>query len=176
MQELRTAADLVARDLRRAGYWAGSASGVRRGDDDVVVANPYSAVGPTSAASDTVTLRYSRDAVENDAVDSNEVFGFRLRSGALEMQLGAANWQALTDPGTLVVTAFSVEPRSEEVSLAAFCAVPCAAGSTTCPPRQQVRSLAFALSARSATDARTTRTIRGSARLRNDAVVGACEV
>ena len=29
MQDLRSTAELVARDLRRAGYWAASASGVR---------------------------------------------------------------------------------------------------------------------------------------------------
>ena len=35
---------------------------------------------------------------ENGIVDSNERFGFRLRNGAIEMQLGDGNWQALTDP------------------------------------------------------------------------------
>ena len=33
MQELRATAGLVARDLRRAGYWVAAASGVR-GDED----------------------------------------------------------------------------------------------------------------------------------------------
>ena len=42
----------------------------------------------------------------------NEQFGFRLRNGALEMQLGAGNWQALTDSGTVTVTAFSATPST----------------------------------------------------------------
>lgn len=175
MQDLRTAADIVSRDLRRAGYWAAAASGVRSDDGAVVVANPYSLVAPASAAADGVVFRYSRDAAENNAVDSNEHFGFRLRAGAVDMQLGEANWQALTDSASLIVTAFAVEPRSDEVSLARFCAVPCAGASTSCPPRQLVRSVAFSLSARSAVDASVIRTVRGSARLRNDPVVGSCE-
>ena len=40
MQELRAAAELIARDLRRAGHWAAAASGVRRGDEPVAV-NPH---------------------------------------------------------------------------------------------------------------------------------------
>ena len=175
MQDLRTAADIVARDLRRAGYWASAASGVRSDDGSAVLANPYAAITPDAAASDAVRFRYSRDASENGVVDSNEEFGFRLRNGALELQLGDSNWQALTDPATLTVTTFSVEPRSEETSLARFCAEPCAVGSTICPPRQQVKSFTVAISGRSAVDANVTRSVQGSVRLRNVPVVGSCE-
>ena len=175
MQDLRTAADIVSRDLRRAGYWAGSASGVRGDDGSAVVANPYALVTPESAASDAVRLSFSRDASENGVVDGNERFGFRLRNGAIELQLGDGNWQALTDPATLTVTAFEVTPRTEETSLASFCAEPCAAGSTTCPPRQQVRSFAVAIAARAVADANVQRSVVAGARLRNVSVVGSCE-
>lgn len=175
MQDLRTAADIVSRDLRRAGYWASSASGVRSDDGSAVVANPYAAVTPDAAASDAVRLSFSRDASENGVVDGNERFGFRLRNGTIELQLGDSNWQALTDPATLTVTAFAVEPRTEETSLARFCAEPCAAGSTACPPRQQVRSFAVAISGRSASDANVRRSVQSAVRLRNVSVVGSCE-
>ncbi len=167
--------DLVSRDLRRSGYWAAEASGVRNDDGSAVVANPYAAVTPEAAASDAVRLSFSRDASENDVVDSNEQFGFRLRNGAIELQLGDSNWQALTDPATLVVTTFSVEPHVEETSLAPFCAEPCAAGSTWCPPRQQVRSYAIAIAGRSVLDANVRRSVQSAVRLRNLAVVGSCE-
>ena len=91
---------------------------------------------------------------ENGSLDGNERFGFRLRNGAIELQLGDGNWQALTDPATLTVTAFEVAPRTEEPSLERFCAGPCAAGSTTCPPRQQVRSFAVAIDAQAVADPR----------------------
>ena len=119
-------------------------------------------------------LAYSRDAVENNVVDDNETFGFRVRSGVLEMQLGSGNWQALTDSGTLLVTAFTIEPHVEEVSLDSFCDLPCAAGSVVCPPRVQVRSFAVELSARAVSDSAVARSVRSSARVRNDALVGQC--
>lgn len=175
MQDLRTAADIVSRDLRRAGYWAASASGVRGDDGSAMVANPYAAVTPENAASDAASLSFSRDASENGMVDSNEQFGFRLRNGAIELQLGESNWQALTDPATLAVTTFSVEPRTEETSLARFCAEPCAAGSTTCPPRQQIKSFAVAISGRSTLDRSVRRSVQSAVRLRNVSVIGSCE-
>ncbi len=89
MQDLRTAADLVARDLRRAGYWASAFDGVGLAGAAPVASNPYVALAPSAAASDAVSFGYSRDATENGLVDSNEQFGFRLRNAALEIQLGA---------------------------------------------------------------------------------------
>ncbi len=175
MQDLGSAADIVSRDLRRAGYWAAAASGVRSDDGSPVVVNPYAAVTPDAGASDAVRLSFSRDASENDVVDSNEQFGFRLRNSAVELQLGDGNWQALTDPATLAVTTFSVEPHVEETSLAAFCAGPCSAGSTTCPPRQQMRSYAISIAGRSVLDANVRRGVQSAVRLRNVTVVGSCE-
>lgn len=177
MQDLRTAADVIARDLRRAGYWGSAAAGVWSTGANSVQANPYAAVAPSTAASDTVSFRYSRDATENNNIDTNEQFGFRLRNGVIELQLGAGNWQALTDAGTLTVTAFSVTPTVQDVSLASSCTLPCPAGSSaTCPPRQEVRSLDVLISARAANDASVTRSVRSSVRVRNDPLVGACPV
>ena len=174
MQDLRTAADIIARDLRRAGYWASAFEGVSVGGVPAVGVNPYAAIAPSGAASDSVSFSYSRDAVENDLVDSNEQFGFRLRNGALEMLLGATNWQALTDAGTLVVTAFRVTPTVQQVDLGAGCPSACPPGSTTCPPRMSVRSVAVEISGRSATDGAVVRTVRSSVRLRSDPVIGSC--
>ncbi|MDO9316463.1 MAG: hypothetical protein Q7T97_18165, partial [Burkholderiaceae bacterium] len=48
MQDLRTATDLIARDLRRAGYWGDAAAGVWPRDSapgaGSVASNPYSAM------------------------------------------------------------------------------------------------------------------------------------
>jgi prepilin peptidase dependent protein B len=174
MQDLRGAAELVGRDLRRAGHWAAAASGVRRGDEAVAV-NPHAEIAPASAAAAVVALSFSTGAGDAPGVDDSERFGFRLRNGAIEIQLGARNWQALSDPGTVVVTSFNVVPRVDEADLATFCAKPCAAGSTTCPPRQQIRSYAISVSGRSALDPLVSRELRSAVRVRNDVVVGSCE-
>jgi len=165
-QDLRTAVDLITRDLRRSGYFGGAA--------DTSLANPYAAVVPGSAASDAVGVRYSMDASENDGVDGNEQFGFRLRAGVIELQLGAGNWQALTDANTLTITRFDITPDLQTISLAAFCPRACAAGDAACPPHQQVLSYSVDVSARLVGDAAVNRSLRSTVRLRNDALVGAC--
>ena len=174
LQDLRTATDVISRDLRRAGYWGAATEGVWTVGATAVAANPYVAVAPGTGASDAVSFRYSRDATENNAVDTNEQFGFRLRNRVIEMQLGAGNWQALTDAGTLDVTEFSVTPAVQEIVLGAYCTQACPVGSPTCPPRQQVRSLALVVTGRSTADPTVVRSLRSTIRLRNDAVSGAC--
>ena len=176
MQDLRTAADLVTRDLRRAGHWGAAVDGVWATGTGTgsVAANPYAAVAPATAASDAARFSYSRDTAENGTVDSNEQFGFRLRTGVIEIQLGAGNWQALTDAGTLTITQFSVTPSVQTVSLAGFCSTPCPPGAAACPPQQQVRRLALVITGRLVADAAVVRSVRSAVRLRNDAVVGAC--
>ena len=174
MQDLRSAADVITRDLRRAGYWAGATDGISVNGAAPAGVNPYLALAPDRAASDAVSFRYSRSATESGAVGTSEQFGYRLRAGTIEMQLGAGNWQALTDAGTLRVTEFSVTPTVQDISLQGFCAGACPRGSSTCPPHQQVRSLALSITAHLASDAGVTRSIRSDVRLRNDPVIGAC--
>lgn len=169
VQDLRSAADMVTRGARRAGYWADAAAGVAHGAS-APAANPYVAVTTAPA---TLGYAFSRDAVENHTLDPNEAYGFRLNKGVIEMRLGG-KWQALTDAGTLVVTAFDILPTVQERALGGLCLSACAAGSTTCPPRHQVRSLAVRISARSVADAKVLRSIASHVRLRNDAIVGAC--
>jgi prepilin peptidase dependent protein B len=174
MQDLRTTADVITRDLRRAGHWGAAAEGVWSADATSVAVNPYTALTPAAAAADTASFRYSRDTTENHAVDSNEQFGFRLHHGAIEMQLGAGNWQAMTDAGTLTITELRITPTVHRIDLASFCAAPCPPASTTCPPRQELRSFTLTVGGRLVTDAAVTRSVRSTARLRNDAVVGSC--
>lgn len=169
--ELDAAAELVARDLRRAGHWAAAASGVRGSGFETPLANPHADIATTENA---VQLGFSRDATERTGADAAEHFGFRLRNGAIEIQLGAGNWQALSDAGVLVVTGFSVTPHVDEVSLAEFCEEACPAGSSVCPPRQLRRSYDIALDARSSSDASVLRSVRQRVRNRNDAVIGRC--
>jgi prepilin peptidase dependent protein B len=174
MQDLRTAADLVARDLRRAGHWGDAGAGVWSAPS-APRANPYAALAPASAASDAASYAYSRDTTENNTLDANEQFGLRLRNGAIELQLGAGNWQALTDATLLTITALQINPVFEDaIDLGALCNRPCAEADANCPPRQQVRSLTVRIAGRAVSDARVSRSLEARVRLRNDAIVGAC--
>lgn len=173
MQDLRTATDVIARDLRRSGFWAAATDGIWPAAAGIAT-NPYAVLAPSDAASDAVSFQYSRDESENNVVDGNEKFGFRLHNHVIEMQLGVANWQALTDAETLVITGFRVTPTVQEIDLSNYCPQACPASSTTCPPRQQVRSFAVVLTGHAINDARVTRSLRSNVRVRNDALSGAC--
>ena len=175
MQDLRATTDLIARDLRRAGYWSNASAGVWprgsvSGSSNVAI-NPYTTVAVDGAA---ITYRFSRDAVENERVDDNEQFGYRLRGGALEMQLGAGHWQSMTDIGSMKVTRLDISPTERVVDLGDSCQVPCPALGASCPPRLHVRSVTVTVSARGTTDTTVERTLRTSVRLRNDEITGRC--
>jgi prepilin peptidase dependent protein B len=180
MQDLRSTTSLIARDLRRAGHWADSGAGVWLRDspppDRTVAANPYAAIDTTSAPAGALTLRYSRDSIENHSVDSNEQFGFRLRNQVIEMRLGSSSWQAMTDASLMKVTALEFTPSETVIDLGALCSADCAEGDAACPPRQKLRSVIVTVTARSAADAGAVRTARAEVRLRNDEITGRCPV
>jgi len=165
MQDLRTASDLVAHDLRRAGYWNHAGDGVWHAAGSPLQANPYTALNVSDEAT---SFSYARS--EADSHD----FAYRLRDGVIEMRIGNGNWQAMTDGNTLRVASFSIAPHAQDIVLDGFCAQPCAAGSNTCPLRQQLRSFAVRIEAKAATNAEVSRTVQATVRLRNDALSGAC--
>jgi len=165
MQDLRTASDLVAHDLRRAGYWNHAGDSVWHAAGGPVPANPYDTLNVSDEAT---SFSYAR----SDA-DSHD-FAYRLHDGVIEMRIGNGNWQAMTDSSTLRVASFSITPHAQDIVLDGFCARPCAAGSSTCPPRQQLRSFAVRIEAKAATNANVSRTVQATVRLRNDALSGAC--
>ena len=169
-QDLRSASDLVARQTRRAGHWGAAATLGLWSASANALPNPYAALTLDAAASDTIALRCSQDATENNAVDGNEQVGFRLRNGALEAQLGERNWQALTDSSTLVVTQLRFEPRVQSVALEPVCV--CFAGASCTAPQARIRSVDIEISGRAANDASVQRTVRSTVRLRNDAISG----
>lgn len=171
-QDLRAAADIVARDLRRSGYWGAAETGVWHAGAVAVSTNPYTALTPASGAASEVRFDYSRGA-ENDLVDVTDQAGFRLNNGAIQMRVGGA-WQPLTDDKALRVTAFQVTLTTRQVPLA--CLKPCPIGAANCPPSQTVRDATVLINGQAANDATIQRSVRTNVRLRNDIVVGACPV
>ena len=176
-QDLRATADLVSRDLRRAGFWwnaqrrtvAGAAAAAGPLD------NPYTVVLPADKGevAQAVTYQYAHpNKIDDNLVNDDERLGYRLRSGVIETQLGAGNWQALTDVGALKITQFDITADTQDVPLA--CHLACSPGGTTCPPVQTVRSYTIDIAGQAVSDAAVKRSVRSHVRLRNDTVVGEC--
>ena len=179
-QDLRATADIITRELRRAGHWAKARDGVAQPAN----ANPYGGVtmadgtafanGVTSPGG--VLLSYARsgnEAAENNAIDSAERLGFRLNNGVIQTQLGEDNWQALTDANTLTVRTFNLTMNVQPVLLE--CAKPCPGGGNACWPQLRVRDIVIDITGEAAHDSSVSRSLSSTVRLRNDAVVaGTC--
>jgi prepilin peptidase dependent protein B len=199
-QDLRSAADLVTRDLRRAGFWQNALGGTFAGGaSSVTTVNPYATVSAIAVAAagidpaaSQVTYSFSRDTTENNALDNNEQFGFRLSGGALQMQLGSGNWQPVTDPALVQITAFSIEQTATPFDSRSSCARPCctsadvAAAVPACPsassvtltsgncPTVLIRQYDITITGRSLSDAMVTRSLQTRVRVRNDSPQGTC--
>lgn len=188
-QDMRAAADLVARDLRRAGYWGNATAGViTTNAAPVAASSPYASVSPAaSAASSTTTYTYSQGTEDNAINPTTENFGFKLNSGALQYLQGG-DWQTITDPSTLTVTNFTVTPVHRCVALQQYCTGgssstcgACTVDASGCPtaacatcPFIKVRSYNIALQGTSTTDASVTRSIQETVRVRNEELLGSC--
>jgi prepilin peptidase dependent protein B len=173
-QDLRAAADLVARDLRRASFWDNALSGtVAVGVGGATSPNPYRSV--STPAGDTIEYGFSRDVTENNALDVNEHFGFRLEDGALKMQTAEDSWQTVTDPQVISITAFSVTPVTTTLPLGHLCTKGCPVGTPNCPTTT-VRRFDIVLRGRAVADSQVVRELQSTVRMRNDRLEGQCPV
>ena len=191
-QDLRAATDLIARDLRRAGYWRNAHLQLTQGTD-----NLYSPVAHVSATE--VTYKYAKD--NNNTVESAERFGIKrdvdnaTGRGVLELQVASGNWQQITDPLTVDIpsTGLVIAPVSPVRIADLWDACPCL-GELTCNdvdfvqdpvtlvkgvyfdtrPRLEIRQYTITVRGQSVAPPTITRQITETVRVRNDAVSGTC--
>ncbi|WP_325422288.1 PilW family protein [Aquabacterium sp.] len=170
-QDLRNAADLLTRDLRRAGYWGNAVSGTQAiGVSSVTLKNPYRAV---QLASNEIGYGFSREATtDNDVLDATEQFGFRLQDEALQMQTNGG-WADVTDKNAVRVKTLVITPTVTTISLGDTCSTVCTVGTPNCPT-VTVRSYAVHIAGESVLDAQIQRNLRSTVRVRNDEVSGSC--
>ena len=169
-QDLRASADVITRDLRRAGAWTDTARTGLWSATAAPASNPYTAATPASGVTASqVTYGYFRPA------SSSTAYGFRLSSGKLQTLL-AGNWLDLTDVRVMTVTAFSVTARdgpAQQTPCAKLCpGLP--APATACWPAVTVRDFVIDITAQSVADPAVQRSLSTSVRVRNDVITGAC--
>jgi prepilin peptidase dependent protein B len=172
-QDLRAAADLIARDIRRSGYWGEAERSVWHATAASVDSNPYTPLQGIAAGmpASGVQFWYSRGAEDNVLVDASEHSGFRLQGGVIQMYTGGA-WQALTDGTTLRITNFQLLLNSRDIALSCF--TECPGGGTACLPKQTVRDVTVVIEGAAVHDATVRRGAQSNSRLRNDVIQGAC--
>ncbi len=162
--DLRVAADLLARDLRRAGHW--KASTVSNAAE-----NPHGAISLEDASPEGTFhgVRYSFDRPDNNAPLAA---AFAQTGNKLTLELGGSGRQELTDPNVVRITHLAITPTDTHISLASLCPQSCAA-TDTCPSLA-LRRYDIELRAQAATDPSLEREVRTSVHVRNDEWSGAC--
>lgn len=163
-QDLRAAADIITRELRRAGHWENAATVVWKPGAAAAI-NPHRTVWPASAPAGEVGFEYYRRPAEEGP------FGFKKEGSVLKTRLGAGGWQELTDSNTLRITRFSVEPvPAPPVSSRLVCPKPCPDGTESCWPTLTVREYQVEIEGEAVSDPAVKRSLRTVVRLRNDLV------
>ena len=185
-QDLRSAMDVVTRDLRRAGHWQGATAATwAEGAPAQPASNAYrsfynsacnaptlgaSAPSPAASAGHVCyAVAQDGDNTVNEATRA-ELYGFHLSGGVLYAVLNGSAQQPLTDPGTITITRFVVSPSSQVISMASSCRVTCTANC----PRVIVRAFEVVLQGTSPSDPLMQRQLRSSVRVRNDYHDGQC--
>lgn len=177
-QDLRATMDIVTRQLRRAG--AGAPPNVEAGIAATPVAggasNPFGSIAVVGSPATETTFSFYFDAAQQGP------YGFKLEGGIVKTlmpRVTAAGgvWQELTDPNTVVVTAFSITPRtvtSTELPCPKLCAQNLAVDPLDerkyCWPKLIVRSYIVDIQARAKSDPAVRRALRNDVRVRNDLV------
>lgn len=195
-QDLRTAADMLQQDLRRAGFRGLTELGVWAPPSAVgtaaelpamaASANPYSAVdreeSPTGLTFTYMYARYSGGGLygANTPRDA-EHFGFKWDKSNKTLYLmvgmidGRPNWQPITDPDTVRITDFDIDFISPQMTgVGDFCDKECGTATTPACPVHEVRQVKFTIVGEARHDSNVKRTLSGVERLRADSISGAC--
>ena len=170
-QQLQVALDLMANDIRRAGYWGNASSDIGTGANN----NPFMVTGSTDitvSGGNCILFTYDRSGNGSLATISSasddERYGFRLSNQTLQARPpgatfacnAAANaWENLTDSTVVQITNLSFTLSSVSVP----------AGATT--DMMLVRSVAISITGRLVSDTSVTKTLTEQVRIRNDKFV-----
>ncbi len=166
-QDLRTTADVIVREARRAGYTGEAEKSVA----NVLMAEPvlnsrYGKLDLTAGQSGSITYDYKRPD------NAPGPYGYKLEAGVIKSNLPNAGWQELTDKNILAVDAFTISLKSSTPIVLA-CAKDCppagvGQSADWCWPTLTVRDLTITITGHSVIDPAVTRTVLSRVRLRND--------
>lgn len=176
-QDLRAAADLIARDLRRAGYWEGAMQGAVPNAAGATVANPYRSVTP---ATNAIGYAYAKPGTTCATTPpcGDQSFALQVAENALRLQWNATTVQPVTDSNVMTVSLPDgvVDDSPTSISLGASCSTPCTTATYANCPTTSVRHYTFRLVGTSPATSKDVirRELTTSVRVRNDRIEGNC--
>lgn len=170
-QQLNIAMNMMARDISRAGYWANATSDIGSASNN----NPFMAANTditVNAGGNCILFTYDHDAngalaAISSAID-DERYGFRLNNQTLQARppgatfdcnAASSNWENVTDPGFISVTALSFTLNTSTV--------------VTGPGTKGItfRSVTINLTGQLTSDSTVTKTITRTVKVRNDKLI-----
>lgn len=176
LQDLRATADIVSRELRRAGAQLAPESVVWTSEDHVGVDPGLqdNIFVTTAGGTQTISFRYGRSGTTGGAL------GFRSGSGKISTRMPAlaGTFQDLTDTRTMTINSMDItsqlalEPTPDAPEPQGIpCPKLCAGGKTDCWPRMRVRQYTLDITGTSTLDPTVTRTLSTTVRVRADEFV-----
>ena len=163
-QQLQSTLELMANDIRRAGYWGNARNDVGSATNN----NPFVATGADLTISGSCIL-FTYDQNNNGTLPSisssvdDERYGYMLTNGAVQARppggtfaCNATDWENITDPNVINITALSFTQTTKTVTTG-----PATRGLT-------MRSVDISISGRLVSDTTVTKTMTMHVRLRND--------
>lgn len=178
-QDLRTAMDVIVRDIRRSGY-SFHADVLQPVGAPLVTPIGYKPAGVMDGSnvllytySSVTTPADNKTADPGNPADAPDFKGFILEDETIKVQLGLGNFQALTDRGVVEI----LELTATQVQSPAI-ALPTCSGPGPCPvsvtgcgnPRVVTRYIDLKIVGKAVHDPRVKRTLTTRVRVRNDEV------
>jgi prepilin peptidase dependent protein B len=169
-EQLQSAMQMMAGEIRRAGYWSNANSDVATNQNN----NPFMASGLDISVPSSSCILFSYDRDKNNSLPSisssydDERYGFRLNGGAIQTRppgaafdctAAASAWENLTDTNNITITALTFTLTTQSLPV----------GSGTASLK--VRSVDITVTGQLATDSTVTKTLTEHVRIRNDKFV-----
>jgi type IV pilus assembly protein PilW len=163
-QDLRAAADIITRELRRIGTMQTPTAAVAFAGNEAVQ-NPHSSVTlASSGPAADIEFSYHRRGAEVGP------WRFVLQNGIIRTRTGGGfALQDLTDGNVMRVTRFEINP-TVSTGIRIPCPKLCPSGGVDCWPELHVREYEVIIEAEARNDNRVRRTLRSVVRSRNDLV------
>jgi type IV pilus assembly protein PilW len=167
-QQLQNSLNLMANDIRRAGYWSNAANDIGLDQNT----NPFMASGAditTNVANNCILFAYDQNSngtlpAISSSIDDKR-YGYRLTNQILQARppgapfnctTAAADWENMTDPNFVLITALSFNLTTATL--------------TTGPGSRGInlRNVTITITGQLANDASITKTLTQQIRIRND--------
>jgi prepilin-type N-terminal cleavage/methylation domain-containing protein len=172
-QEMRLSMDIMADDIRRAGYWNGTQTMV----NNASISNPYSYPNfpvTINASNNCIVFSYDKDN-SSDTPASDEKFGYALTNNTIVTGFPAdkdgcnsiGTWNAISNPNMIKITALafeSIDPTNTTAGATQH-QFTASSGDLLC-----VREIRIRISATLAKDDKVKQSLEKTIRLRNDEI------